>query len=184
MSFDPIGIVAAIQERRSALEASLVRASPAARARALRKPPVYVQPQETRITVDCRTGVRTVERLGEQSKKVARQEVVARPPELPPQPKQVTAKQIVFVVEKAFGVGRYTILSGSRVQPISWARFAACRLIRELLDFSYPAIAQYVGVSDHTSIIHAMRRSDFFLEQNGDWARRYRLALLALSQRE
>ncbi len=58
-----------------------------------------------------------------------------------------------------FGVSREELLSSARTARISLARQIAMYLVRELTDESLPAIGRHFGGRDHTTVMHACRRT-------------------------
>ena len=58
-----------------------------------------------------------------------------------------------------FGLTRDELLSSSRTPRISWPRQVAMYLARELTSESLPAIGRYFGGRDHTTVLHAYRRT-------------------------
>ncbi len=58
-----------------------------------------------------------------------------------------------------FGVSAEELLSSARTQRIAWARQVAMYLSRELTGESLPAIGRHFGGRDHTTVLHAWRRT-------------------------
>ncbi|HWY18650.1 MAG TPA: chromosomal replication initiator protein DnaA [Solirubrobacteraceae bacterium] len=58
-----------------------------------------------------------------------------------------------------FGLTPEELLSSSRISRISWPRQVAMYLARELTDESLPAIGRQFGGRDHTTVLHACRRT-------------------------
>jgi chromosomal replication initiator protein len=58
-----------------------------------------------------------------------------------------------------FGISREELLSTTRTARISWPRQLAMYLARELTDESLPAIGRHFGGRDHTTVMHACRRT-------------------------
>ncbi len=58
-----------------------------------------------------------------------------------------------------FGVTSDELISPSRAARIAWPRQVAMYLSRELTDESLPAIARQFGGRDHTTVLHAWRRT-------------------------
>jgi len=59
-----------------------------------------------------------------------------------------------------FGLSDEELLSVSRTPRITWARQVAMYLTRELTDESLPAIGRHFGGRDHTTVLHACRRTN------------------------
>ena len=59
----------------------------------------------------------------------------------------------------AFDVELDDLLSSSRAAPVTWPRHVAMYLARELTDASLPAIGVAFGGRNHTTVIHACRRT-------------------------
>ena len=60
---------------------------------------------------------------------------------------------------KRFGLTHDELLSTSRAARVSWPRQVAMYLARELTDESLPAIGRQFGGRDHTTVLHAHRRT-------------------------
>ncbi|HEY2142330.1 MAG TPA: chromosomal replication initiator protein DnaA [Solirubrobacteraceae bacterium] len=58
-----------------------------------------------------------------------------------------------------FGLSTEELLSSARAPRIAWPRQVAMYLARELTDESLPAIGRHFGGRDHTTILHACRRT-------------------------
>jgi chromosomal replication initiator protein len=58
-----------------------------------------------------------------------------------------------------FGLSPEELLSSARTPRISWPRQVAMYLSRELTDESLPAIGRHFGGRDHTTVLHAWRRT-------------------------
>jgi len=60
---------------------------------------------------------------------------------------------------EAFGVSMDELLSTSRAAPVTWPRQVAMYLSRELTDQTLPAIGRAFGGRNHTTVMHACRRT-------------------------
>jgi chromosomal replication initiator protein len=78
-------------------------------------------------------------------------------PEL--KPRRRTVREIQEQTCAAFGVTMDDLLSSSRAQPVAWPRQVAMYLARELTDQTLPAIGRAFGNRDHTTVMHACRRT-------------------------
>jgi chromosomal replication initiator protein len=58
-----------------------------------------------------------------------------------------------------FGLSPDELLSPSRAARVTWPRQVAMYLARELTDESLPAIGRHFGGRDHTTVLHALRRT-------------------------
>jgi chromosomal replication initiator protein len=58
-----------------------------------------------------------------------------------------------------FGVSLEQLLSQSRAAPVAWPRQVAMYLARELTDQTLPAIGRAFGNRNHTTVMHACRRT-------------------------
>jgi len=74
------------------------------------------------------------------------------------QPQQVTAKMILDATARMFGFTIDELCGPNRRRPLVTARQIAMYVMRELTDFSYPAIAREFGGRDHTTVIHAVEK--------------------------
>ena len=74
------------------------------------------------------------------------------------QPQQITPKIILDATSKTFGFSLEELCGPNRRRPLVTARQIAMYVMRELTDFSYPAIAREFGGRDHTTVIHAVEK--------------------------
>jgi chromosomal replication initiator protein len=78
-------------------------------------------------------------------------------PELTPRAR--TLKEIQERTCEVFGVSMDDLLSPSRAAPLAWPRQVAMYLSRELTDATLPAIGRAFGGRNHTTVLHAYRRT-------------------------
>jgi chromosomal replication initiator protein len=78
-------------------------------------------------------------------------------PELTPRSR--TLREIQERTCEAFGISLDELLSSSRAQPLAWPRQVAMYLSRELTDATLPAIGRAFGGRNHTTVLHAYRRT-------------------------
>jgi chromosomal replication initiator protein len=74
-------------------------------------------------------------------------------------PQRQSVQDIQERICVAFGVSMEDLLSPSRAAPITWPRQVAMYLARELTDQTLPAIGRAFGGRNHTTVIHACRRT-------------------------
>jgi chromosomal replication initiator protein len=74
-------------------------------------------------------------------------------------PARRTVRDIQRATCEAFGVSLDELLSESRVARIAWPRQVAMYLARELTDATLPAIGREFGGRNHTTVLHAHRRT-------------------------
>lgn len=74
------------------------------------------------------------------------------------QPRKITTKQIIELTAETFGFSVEELCGPSRRRPLVIARQISMYVIRELTDYSYPAIAREFGGRDHTTVIHAVEK--------------------------
>jgi chromosomal replication initiator protein len=70
-----------------------------------------------------------------------------------------TVGEIQSAVVEHFGLAAGELLSSARTARISWPRQVAMYLARELTGESLPAIGRQFGGRDHTTVLHAWRRT-------------------------
>ncbi len=80
-------------------------------------------------------------------------------PELKKKPAVPTVLEIQEKTCEAFGVSLDTLLSSSRTQPAAFARQVAMYLARELTGATLPTIGRAFGNRNHTTVLHACRRT-------------------------
>jgi len=68
----------------------------------------------------------------------------------------------------AFGVSIEQLLSSSRAAPVAWPRQVAMYLARELTDQTLPAIGRAFGGRNHTTVLHACRRTAERMASDGE----------------
>jgi chromosomal replication initiator protein len=78
-------------------------------------------------------------------------------PELTPRARSL--REIQELTCEAFGVSMDELLSSSRAQPLAWPRQVAMYLARELTDATLPAIGRAFGGRNHTTVLHAYRKT-------------------------
>jgi chromosomal replication initiator protein len=78
-------------------------------------------------------------------------------------PAPVRAKRSLADIQLAacqqFGISAEELLSSSRAARVAWPRQVAMYLARELTAESLPAIGRHFGGRDHTTVLHACRRT-------------------------
>jgi len=72
------------------------------------------------------------------------------------EPRRITPDMILEATSRSYGFSIEAICGPSRTRPLVTARQVAMYLVRELTDYSYPAIARVFGGRDHTTVIHAV----------------------------
>jgi chromosomal replication initiator protein len=74
-------------------------------------------------------------------------------------PARRTVRDVQRATCEAFGLSLDELLSESRVARIAWPRQVAMYLARELTDATLPAIGREFGGRNHTTVLHAHRRT-------------------------
>jgi chromosomal replication initiator protein len=72
------------------------------------------------------------------------------------EPRRITPQMILDATSASYGFSIEAICGPSRTRPLVTARQVAMYLVRNLTDYSYPAIARVFGNRDHTTVIHAV----------------------------
>ena len=72
------------------------------------------------------------------------------------EPRQITPQMILDATAASYGFTVDALCGPSRTRPLVTARQVAMYLVRNLTDYSYPAIARVFGGRDHTTVIHAV----------------------------
>ncbi len=83
-----------------------------------------------------------------------------------PQNKTVTSRQVVEKVAKYYQLSVKEMCSKSRVSHIKTARQVAMYILSKELSMSTPKIALEVGVKDHTTVMHGIKKIDEALKLN------------------
>ena len=80
-------------------------------------------------------------------------------PELRRRRRPATVTEIQERTAEAFGVSVEALVSASRAGNLAWPRQVAMYLARELTDQTLPAIGRAFGGRDHTTVLHAYKRT-------------------------
>lgn len=179
MPIDQIGIVSALQAKRAAV----IAANPHVAAKVLGKKPDGIACKTHAITVDLRTGKRTVSTASE-----VNPFIVPKKPDPAPPPRTIPptiyrpdgVRAILAVCAKHWEVGVPALMGPGRSHRLAHPRFAAMVLIQDLVGLSTTAIGRAIGRRDHTTILSGFRRAAWLLENDADWAQRYALAATEL----
>jgi chromosomal replication initiator protein len=73
-------------------------------------------------------------------------------------PRQITAKVVIEATADLYGLTVDELCGKSRSRPLVTARQVAMYVLREMTDFSYPAIGRAFGDRDHTTVMHAVSK--------------------------
>ncbi|KAA5538767.1 AAA family ATPase [Roseiconus nitratireducens] len=79
--------------------------------------------------------------------------------------------KITRTVAKIWGHRTKDLRSGSRKQSVVRARSLAMMLARQLTSHSLDTIGEYFGGRDHSTVLHAIRKTQSLLEHDGDLSR-------------
>ncbi len=74
------------------------------------------------------------------------------------EPRRITPQMILDATANRYGFTVDAICGPSRTRPLVTARQVAMYLVRNLTEYSYPAIARVFGGRDHTTVIHAVEK--------------------------
>jgi chromosomal replication initiator protein len=81
------------------------------------------------------------------------------------EPRRITPQMILEATAESYGFSIDAICGPSRTRPLVTARQVAMYLVRNLTDYSYPAIARVFGNRDHTTVIHAVDKISGQMQQ-------------------
>jgi hypothetical protein len=143
---------------------------------------VYVAPKETRITVDCRTGERTVQTDVQPVAPPAPRPapiIVYRPTIFRPD----GLRRILVVVATQWNVGVPSLLGAGRSRCLAYPRFAAMKLISERMGITSTPLGRALN-RDHSTILAGLRRAGWLHENDADWRQRYDAAEAELKSAE
>lgn len=79
--------------------------------------------------------------------------------------------KITRIVARIWGHKTKDLRSGSRKQSVVRARSLAMLLARQMTSHSLDKIGEYFGGRDHSTVLHAIRKTQSLLEQDGDLSR-------------
>ncbi|MGA7703378.1 MAG: chromosomal replication initiator protein DnaA [Solirubrobacteraceae bacterium] len=85
-------------------------------------------------------------------------------PQAKPRPRSID--QIKAAACEQFGVSAEELVSPARSARVAWPRQVAMYLARELTDESLPSIGRQFGGRDHTTVLHAWRRTEKRMSAN------------------
>ncbi len=74
------------------------------------------------------------------------------------EPRRITPQMILEATANRYGFSEDAICGPSRTRPLVTARQVAMYLVRNLTEYSYPAIGRVFGGRDHTTVIHAVEK--------------------------
>ena len=80
-------------------------------------------------------------------------------PDLKARARAMTVREIQERTAEAFGLSVEALVSSSRAGAVAWPRQVAMYLARELTDQTLPAIGRAFGGRNHTTVLHAYRRT-------------------------
>jgi chromosomal replication initiator protein len=80
-------------------------------------------------------------------------------PDLKPRSRSTTVREIQEETAEAFGISVEALISASRAGNLAWPRQVAMYLARELTDQTLPAIGRAFGGRNHTTVLHAYKRT-------------------------
>jgi chromosomal replication initiator protein len=83
-------------------------------------------------------------------------------------PTRRTIREIQLATCDAFGVALDDLLSPSRAARVVWPRQVAMYLARELTDRTLPAIGDAFGGRDHSTVLHAVKRTSTRIATDAD----------------
>jgi chromosomal replication initiator protein len=102
------------------------------------------------------TRVTAFAKLNKEAISLAQAEKVLSDIVLAGEPRRITPQMILDATAASYGFSIEAICGPSRTRPLVTARQVAMYLVRNLTDYSYPAIARVFGNRDHTTVIHAV----------------------------
>ena len=79
--------------------------------------------------------------------------------------------KITRTVARIWGHRTKELRSGSRKQSVVRARSLAMLLARQMTSLSLDKIGDYFGGRDHSTVLHAIRKTQSLLEEDGDLTR-------------
>ena len=74
------------------------------------------------------------------------------------EPRQVTPQIVLDATAEMFGFTVEDLIGKSRSRPLVTARQIAMYVLRQMTNFSYPAIGRQFGDRDHTTVMHAVTK--------------------------
>ena len=78
-----------------------------------------------------------------------------------------TLEQVIKAVSRYYNIKLSDLKSPKRSKPIANARQVAMYLCRELTSDSFPEIGESFGGKDHSTVIHAVKKVEAVLKENG-----------------
>jgi len=82
------------------------------------------------------------------------------------EPRRVKIEDILRIVSRHFGVSKGDLLSQRRHRSVVWPRQIGMYLAKQLTQRSLPEIGRRFGNRDHTTVLHAIRKSEGEISSN------------------
>jgi chromosomal replication initiator protein len=89
----------------------------------------------------------------------------------PAKPATPSVDDVQRVVAEAFGLTRQDLLGTSRAARVAWPRQVAMHLARELSGETFPALGRRFGGRNHTTVLHAWRKTAARIRVDAEAAR-------------
>lgn len=189
---DDFGVLA-VQARR----ARFIAAHPHMADRVLGRRPSPIVSKTHAITVNCRTGERTIQLapVVEVAPPAPRETVKRLPAPVAPRPHQQHARftawqnrhginAVIDACAKHWSVAARALIAPVRFRRIVVPRHAAMKLMADVLHISNPAIGWALGRRDHTTCLSGIKRAGVLLETDPDFAAKYAAALAEVKKGE
>jgi chromosomal replication initiator protein len=104
-------------------------------------------------------------------------------PDLKGRARAATVREIQEETAEAFGISVEALVSSSRAGSLAWPRQVAMYLARELTDQTLPAIGRAFGGRNHTTVLHAYKRTAERIAGDPDAFETVRRLTVALQER-
>jgi len=85
-----------------------------------------------------------------------------------PERRKVSPAEVVRVVSEFYGIPESKLLKKTRNRKISLARQVAMYLVRQLCNLPLTKIGELFSVSDHTSVLYALKKVDNLTKKSGE----------------
>ena len=86
------------------------------------------------------------------------------------------AECIIRDVANEFGVTPVQLRLPDKRRPVSYARFAAYRFLRDEAKLGVTQIGRIMGYRDHSSVCEGLKKANALLKENADFAAAYEKA--------
>tara|TARA_R110000868_G_scaffold411706_1_gene707786 strand:- start:20084 stop:20629 length:546 start_codon:yes stop_codon:yes gene_type:complete len=177
MDLDGIGYARELQAERAAI---LANVAPHHRAKLRGWAPRPVEAKAHQITVNLKTGERTVEQPKAEPAPAPAPNPAHRYLDRYARPRGA-AMRVISLVAEAWDTLPYVLTSRNQSNRAAYPRFACYWLMYARVNLSTNKIGHFIG-RDHTTILEGIKRAKHLFDHDPDWRRRYDAVVAKLEE--